>query len=176
VRFSLDKMIGERCEQTVMRLSGISDTRYMDLTANLDCDASPTELFAWVDDLGLYPQWMGLVHRAEPIDPIEDRPAWNVELRARIGPFARSKRLVMVRSVCISPSTAVFERCERDGRDHSMWRLSAAIDTLPNGSSLKMQLHYGGALWTGGIAERVLHEEINRSKARLASLLGGSTH
>jgi hypothetical protein len=30
-----------------------------------------------------------------------------------------------------------------------------------------MDLHYGGSLWTGGIAERVLHDEITSSRDRL---------
>lgn len=147
----------------------------MDLDAELVCDSSADAVFAWVDDLTMYPQWMGLVYRASEIQPIDGQPAWNVELRARLGLFARSKRLIMVRSVCESPTLAVFERREDDGREHSMWRLTSSVLAQPGGCVMHMQLHYGGGLWTGGLAERVLHDEINRSKTRLLTLLAGST-
>lgn len=147
----------------------------MDLDAELVCDYSPDAVFAWVDDLTRYPQWMGLVHQASEIEPIDGQRAWNVELRARLGLFARSKRLVMVRSVCESPLLAVFERREHDGREHSMWRLTSSVSPHSGGSAMHMQLHYGGGLWTGGLAERVLHDEIKRSRARLLTLLAGST-
>lgn len=130
---------------------------------------APGELFGWIDDLSLYPSWMGLVHRAEPTAPRNGRPRWDVELRARVGPFARSKRLVMARTVCIPEREVVFERDETDGRQHSIWRLSAHVAESGTGSSLLMELHYGGSLWTGGLAERVLHDEIVRSRDRLVN-------
>ena len=62
------------------------------------CDV--TRLFGHVDELTDYPTWMPLAHRVSRLDPEPDgRPAWEVELRARLGPFARSKRLRMVRTV-----------------------------------------------------------------------------
>lgn len=130
---------------------------------------SPGELFGWIDDLSLYPSWMGLVHRAEAIEPRGDNPRWNVELRARVGPFARSKRLVMARTICEPDHRVVFERDETDGRQHSVWRLAAHVAEQGSGSSLLMELHYGGSLWTGGLAERVLHDEIVRSRDRLVN-------
>jgi hypothetical protein len=33
-----------------------------------------------------------------------------------------------------------------------------------------MHLHYGGALWTGGVLERVLSEQISSGSTRLAAL------
>lgn len=141
---------------------------------------APSDLFGWIDDLGVYPSWMGLVHRAEPVEARDGRPRWNVELRAKVGPFARSKRLVMARTVCTPHSEVVFERDETDGRQHSMWRLSATVSAadaaVPGvGSVLVMRLHYGGSLWTGGLAERVLHDEIVRSRDRLVSRIGETT-
>ena len=147
----------------------------MELTADLSAPCDPNELFGWIDDLGQYPQWMGLVHIAIPSEPLPTgEPAWDVELRARVGPFARSKRLTMVRTVCEPDRRVVFERHETDGRHHSVWRLGARVE--PNGdnesgSRLEMQLHYGGSLWTGGLMERVLHDEINRSRDRLVRLI-----
>lgn len=150
----------------------------MELTADLTAPCSTNELFGWIDDLGRYPEWMGLVHRAEPRPQHVRQPAWDVELRARIGPFARSKRLVMVRTVCAADARVVFERDETDGRRHSMWRLTAAVSSADaavgphsEASTLVMTLHYGGSLWTGGVAERVLMDEIERSRDRLLALI-----
>jgi hypothetical protein len=153
----------------------------VNISAELTASCSVAELFAWVDDLGRYPQWMGLVHRADPADPHDrDSPSWNVELRARIGPFARSKRLVMTRTLCRADDSnelaeVVFERNERDGRRHSMWKLSAKVTAHEMGCHLDMQLYYGGGLWTGGLVERALHDEIDASRGRLLSLIGETT-
>jgi hypothetical protein len=142
----------------------------VELTAELSAPCAPGELFAWIDDLSVYPSWMGLVHRAVPVEPRDGRPRWDVELRARIGPFARSKRLIMARTVCEPDTEVVFERDQNDGRRHSVWRLAAHVIPPPveaAGSKLVMELHYGGSLWTGGLAERVLHDEITSSRDRL---------
>ena len=148
----------------------------MDLSADMNAPCTPSELFGWIDDLAVYPSWMGLVHRAEPIGDRDGRPRWNVELRAKVGPFARSKRLVMARILCTPDSEVVFERDETDGRRHSVWRLAASVSPTGTGtvtgSVLVMRLHYGGSLWTGGLAERVLHDEIVRSRDRLVSRIG----
>jgi hypothetical protein len=153
----------------------------VNISAELTASCSVAELFAWVEDLGRYPQWMGLVHRAEPAEAYgDDLPVWNIELRARIGPFARSKGLVMTRTVCRTDDSnelaeVVFERKERDGRRHSTWKLSATVRAHEAGSRLDMQLFYGGGLWTGGLVERALHDEINASRTRLLSLVSETT-
>ncbi|MCU1393665.1 MAG: hypothetical protein JWM34_2093 [Ilumatobacteraceae bacterium] len=147
----------------------------MDLSADMTAPCAPHELFGWVDDLAIYPSWMGLVHRAEPIEARDGRPRWDVELRAKVGPFARSKRLGMARTVCTPDADVVFERDETDGRQHSMWRLTVRIapgNAEGSSSAMVMQLHYGGSLWTGGLVERVLHDEIVRSRDRLVSKIG----
>ena len=70
----------------------------MELSASLRTTASVSTVLGYVRELDAYPQWMPLVHTAEP--EVGGNPvAWMVELRARVGPFARSKRLRMVRSV-----------------------------------------------------------------------------
>ena len=170
------RIIG-RCERCMSHRSWSDGTCWLDrlrycgveLSADMTAPCAPSELFGWIDDLSLYPSWMGLVHRAEPVDPRAGNPRWNVELRARVGPFARSKRLVMARTVCIPNEHVVFERDETDGRQHSVWRLAARVAEAGSGSTLVMELHYGGSLWTGGLAERVLHDEIVRSRDRLVN-------
>jgi hypothetical protein len=132
-----------------------SDTWAMDLTASLEAPCAAELLFGLVDDLSTYPLWNGLVHSAERLE--DQAPVWNVELRARLGVLARSKRLRMERTSRDPERGAVtFERREADGRNHSPWVLTATIVEHDGASTLTMHLHYGGALWTGGVLERVL--------------------
>jgi hypothetical protein len=142
----------------------------MDLDASLDAPCSPSELFAWVDDLGRYPQWLSIVTRAEP----DGDGAWLVELRGRVGPLARSKRLRMERSTVEPDHLVVFERAERDGRHHAPWVLRAKVTPRPAGSHLEMRLHYGGSLW-GSVLERLLRDEIEESRRALLALVSGRT-
>jgi Polyketide cyclase / dehydrase and lipid transport len=141
----------------------------MDVTASLAAPCAPAHLFARVDELTDYPSWMPLAHRVDVTEPEPDgRPAWMVELRARLGPFARSKRLRMVRVLHDVPTThARFERIEHDGRNHSPWVLDVNVVAATDGSRLDMALHYGGVLWTGGVMERVLAEQIVAGRERL---------
>jgi hypothetical protein len=143
----------------------------VDVTAELDAPCAPEVLFEVVEDLGRYPQWLDIVPRAGPEQGRGDEPEWTVDLRGRLGPFARSKRLRMVRTTHDVPARVVFERRELDGREHSPWVLSAEVaPTGESGSRLTMHLHYGGGLW-GPVLERLLRDEIEQSKPRLLALL-----
>jgi hypothetical protein len=143
----------------------------VDVTAELDAPCAPEALFAVVEDLSRYPQWLDIVPRAVPEEGRGDEPEWTVDLRGRLGPFARSKRLRMVRTTHDVPARVVFERRELDGRDHSPWVLSAEVEPDgDSGSRLTMHLHYGGGLW-GPVLERLLRDEIEHSKPRLLALL-----
>ena len=140
----------------------------MDVTATLDAPCPPQELFAWVDDLARYPDWLDIVPRAVAVAPHADDagPAWSVDLRGRVGPFARAKRLRMVRTDRVDGRQARFERVEHDGRQHSPWVLDATVDPTADGSRLTMRLHYGGRLWMP-VLDRLLADEIERSRPRL---------
>lgn len=143
----------------------------MDVVATLAAAATIDSIRPYVEDLDQYPQWIDLVHRAERVGT---QPTWAVELRARVGPLARSKRLRMTRTVN-EATTVVFEREEVDGRSHSPWVLRAEFaegGTVDRPSTLlTMRLHYGGGLWTGGVLERVLADQIRSGQRRLASLV-----
>jgi hypothetical protein len=146
----------------------------VDVTEVLEAPCEPEVLFDWVDDLARYPGWLDIVPRAVPVEAREGDagPAWSVDLRGRLGPFARSKRLRMVRTEHDRPHRARFERFEHDGRQHSAWTLDASVAPGDGGSVLTMRLHYGGAL-VGPVVERLLAEEIRRSKPRLLTLVAG---
>jgi carbon monoxide dehydrogenase subunit G len=115
-----------------------------------------------VEDLALYNAWMPLVHGVERVDST----TWNVELRAKVGPFARSKRLRMTKTVD-EPSRIVFERREVDGKSHAPWLLSVTLQPRGNETLVSVQLEYQGTLWTGGLLDKVLRDHIAVAKELL---------
>jgi len=137
----------------------------VDVVATLDAPHPPERVWAVVSDLGTYPSWLDIVPRA-----VSAGDAWTVDLRGRLGPFARSKRLRMRRTVAEEPFLVVFERDEADGRQHSPWVLRAEVAPAPSGSTLTMRLHYGGSLW-GPVLERLLGDTIEGSRGRLLAVL-----
>lgn len=151
----------------------------MRTTETLVLPAPPSAVFPHVAVLDAYPRWLPLVHTVEPSAPGGadgaggelGEPAWSVELRARVGPFARSKRLRMARTALEPGRRAVFERAETDGRRHARWALTAEVAAAGDGCELSMHLAYDGNLWTAGLLERVLDEEIRRGRAGLLALV-----
>jgi hypothetical protein len=136
-----------------------------------DADAA----FAMVDDLGRYPEWMDLVHDVDEV-PSDHHRTWEVELQARVGPFARSKRLRMERTVHEPTRHVVFERREVDGRSHSPWVLDSTLEPIGDGRvRLTMVLIYGGNLWAGAVLERVLDDHVERGTEALAVRLAQTT-
>ncbi len=148
----------------------------MDVTASLDAPCAPDALFPWIEDLGRYPEWLDIVPRAvpEPAHAEDPGPAWSVDLRGRLGPFARAKRLRMVRTLVEAPTRARFERVEHDGRQHADWVLDAEVVPAGDGSRLTMRLHYGGRLWMP-VLDRLLADEIERSRPRLLARVSDRT-
>lgn len=142
----------------------------MRTTESVLIPAAPERVFPFVVDLGEYPRWLPLVHAAAPAG----EAAWSVELRARVGPFARSKQLRMERIELVRDELVVFERAEVDGRDHARWALRAELVGGDDGTTVTMHLAYDGGLWTGGILERVLDEEVRRGRSGLADLVAGA--
>lgn len=147
----------------------------MRTSESLIVPAEPAEVFPFVADLAEYPRWLPLVHTASSDAAAADQAAWAVELRARVGPFARSKQLRMVRTEIVPDTLAVFERAELDGRDHARWALRCELAEAEAGTLVTMHLAYDGRLWTGGILERVLDDEIRRGRGGLLRLVGATT-
>lgn len=147
----------------------------MEVVREFVAPVRPADLFAHVGDLDAYPAWMPLIHAVERID--DEQPLWSVELRANVGPFARSKRLKMRRTEHRPDVLVVFERSEDDGRQHSPWVLRAElVPTDRQGgvspeTMLTMTLTYGGSLWTGPVLERVLDDQVRRGSEALLDLV-----
>jgi len=153
----------------------------MDVIAELEAEVEPDRLFSVLSDLSTYPDWLDIVGGAESVarDPADPGPAWSVDLRGQLGPFRRSKRLRMVRDVARPFEEVVFTRRELDGRTHSDWTLRATLSPQreQDGASqvpvrLTMALHYGGSLWVP-LLDRLLADEVERSRARLLAVVGG---
>ncbi len=149
----------------------------MQIVRALDLPASVSWTFDRVEDLDRYPTWMTLVHEAIPApagpDDPPGAPAWIIELQAQVGPFARSKRLRMVRTQHTPDRLARFERIEIDGRSHAAWTLEAVVAESgvdSASSALTMTLTYGGRLWTGAVLQRVLDDEVTRGSEALLAL------
>jgi uncharacterized protein YndB with AHSA1/START domain len=143
----------------------------VDVVASVEAPVVPQRLWSVVSDLATYPRWVGIVHRAEPAGD----GSWDVELRGRVGPFARSKRLRMERTTADEPGLVVFERRELDDRRHAAWRLQAQVVAQGSGSLLTMTLHYGGSMFGAGVLERLLGEQIESSRQRLLDVLSGTS-
>jgi len=137
----------------------------VDLKASATLAVPHDRVLAEVADLGTYPHWLGIVHAAEPA---ADR-AWSVELGARLGPFKKTKRVRMVRTVH-DVNHVRFERAELDGRAHSPWVLAAEVRPVGDGTHLAMHLHYGGSAWLPGL-DLVLAQEVRRAGSRLEAKL-----
>lgn len=146
----------------------------MRTTVTTVIDAPPHDVFEQVATLDRYPDWMRLVHRVDGDGTDGGRPAWQVELRARVGPFARSKRLRMVRTVYEPDQRVRFERVQDDDRDHAEWILDATLEVDPGGTRLTMDLEYTGDLWGESVLRRVLDDEVRRGKDALQELVSAS--
>jgi hypothetical protein len=140
----------------------------MEIEAVVEAPVDADRMYDEVRSLDGYPEWIGIVHEVRR----EADGVWQVELRGKVGPFARSKRLRMVRVLDESPRHVVFERQEVDGRRHAKWILSATVAEVGQVSRLAMRLHYGGVLFAGGVLEKVLGEQIVASREKLLQRLG----
>lgn len=131
------------------------------------------EVRVWVDDLTRFTSWTELLHEVSPLTPAQgELAAWSVELRGKLGPFARSKRLRMARVPTESPDHLRFERREVGVGSHGRWNLDIrlAAGGIRDTTLVVMHLEYEGRLWSGAV-ERLLHNDIETSKRRLAEVV-----
>ena len=144
----------------------------MDLVASVEVPVSVEKLFDYVADLANYSTWLEFVHKVELVgESTETDVTWLVELRAKLGVLARSKRLRMTRTLCEHPKLVVFERREQDSRRHSEWVLRATVSQTATGAKLETNLHYSGNLFTGGMLERALSDQIAAGREKLIQQL-----
>lgn len=121
------------------------------VSRSADIDASLDAVRSVLRDLATYPDWMPIVSSVEA----DDDDHSFVELRVPIGPFARSKRLRMKRTIDES-SVVVFARYEADGRSHANWELRLELNEVDSGTAVHALLRYDGKMWTPGPVEEAL--------------------
>jgi carbon monoxide dehydrogenase subunit G len=141
----------------------------MNYSSTVDVPASTEIVRPFVEDLASYPRWMPMVHNVSAVAS----DVWSVELRAKVGVFARSKMLRMRRTMN-EEHIIVFEREEDDGRQHSPWVMCVSINPSAAGTNVTIDLSYGGSLWTAGILDRVLASQVDAGKAGLVRVVQGA--
>lgn len=141
----------------------------MNYSSSVDLPFAIDVVRPFVEDLSAYPAWMPMVHNVSSVaDDI-----WTVELRAKVGVFARSKKLRMRRSIN-EENVIVFERDEDDGRQHSPWVMRVMLSPSATGTNVTIDLSYGGTMWTAGILDRVLASQVDAGKAGLVRAVQGA--
>jgi len=141
----------------------------MKYSSSVDVAAPIEKVRPFVEDLAAYPAWMPLVHNVASV--ADD--VWAVELRAKVGVFARSKGLRMRRTIN-EENVIVFERDENDGRQHSPWVMRVSLSPSVSGTNVTIDLSYGGNLWSAGILDRVLASQVDAGKAGLVRAVQGA--
>jgi carbon monoxide dehydrogenase subunit G len=142
----------------------------MQYSSSVDLGVSKEDVMPYVSDLSQYLLWMPLIHGVEKIG----EGIWSVELRAKVGVFARSKRLTMVRTV-ETVDRLVFERREDDGRAHAPWTMEVTLADARHGCTVTIHLTYGGNLWTAGVLDKILTHQVELGKKSLAELVTHSS-
>ena len=84
----------------------------MKRTIEIRVNAPVEKVFETLRDLVIFQTLLGFVDSVEPETPESDSElaAWQVTLRARIGPLSRMKRLRMVRTKDNANSDIIFSR------------------------------------------------------------------
>jgi len=141
----------------------------MKYSSTVDVPSTMSAVRPFVDDLASYPAWMTMVHNVSVLTD----DAWSVELRAKVGVFARSKALRMRRTMN-EENIILFERDEDDGRQHSPWVMRVTLAPSELGTNVTIDLSYGGTLWTAGILDRVLASQVDAGKAGLVRAVQGA--
>ena len=141
----------------------------MKYSSTVDVPSAMSDVRPFVDDLAAYPAWMPMVHNVSVL--ADD--VWSVELRAKVGVFARSKALRMRRTMN-EENIILFERDEDDGRQHSPWVMRVTLAPSELGTNVTIDLSYGGTLWTAGILDRVLASQVDAGKAGLVRAVQGA--
>ena len=145
----------------------------MKRTIEIRVNAPVEKVFETLRDLIIFQTLLEFVDSVEPETSESDSElaAWQVTLRARIGPLSRMKRLRMVRTKNITNSHIIFSREETDGKDHADWTLKIGLSSLDaKESTIALEIAYGGKLWSGSV-DKALYSEIESAQKKLDEIL-----
>lgn len=145
----------------------------MNVEESFEAPCSPEVLFAITEDLANISPWLDLLGDAKPAspDPSDVGPAWDATFVVKLGPLTKTKDVRLVQIEHEPYKSVVYERHEipTEGKDPSkiaMWRLTLKVSPTNEGSSLFVNVFYGGDA-LGDMAEGILTKELNKSKPAL---------
>ena len=147
-------------EERFQRLEGI----FVRQVIEVDLNGSSEQIFSALADLANYKNWLGFI---DTVDIDTGDTCWIVTLRAQVGPFARLKKLRMVRVEEDFPKLIRFSRKETDSKDHSDWDLHVTISEKGDmGCSVQMVVSYSGGFWSVPL-QAVFTSHVETAKVRL---------
>lgn len=118
-------------------------------------------------DLGNYPRWINGVSESTSLG--DDR--WAVVLSARIGPFTRSKKLIMHMTQVPSGDGLTIDCIRDEGPGHGQWHVHYSVAPSGQGSKVCAVLRYDGRWWVPDQLGRVLEGVITSARAGLVAEL-----
>ena len=145
----------------------------MKRTIEIRVNAPVEKVFETLRDLVIFQTLLGFVDSVEPETPESDSElaAWQVTLRARIGPLSRMKRLRMVRTKDNANSHIIFSRQETDGKEHADWVLNIGLISLgAKEATITIEISYRGKLWNGSV-DKALQSHIESAQKKLDEIL-----
>ena len=152
-----------RQEERFQRLEGI----FVRQVIEVDLNGSSEQIYIALSDLANYKNWLGFIDTIDTVDADGGSACWIVTLRAQVGPFARLKKLRMVRVEEDFPELIRFSRKETDSKDHSDWDLHVTINEKDGvGCSVQMGVSYSGRFWSVPL-QAVFTSHVETAKVRL---------
>ncbi len=153
-------------EERFQRLEGI----FVRQVIEVDLNGSSEQIFSALSDLANYKNWLGFIDTIDTVDADGSGACWIVTLRAQVGPFARLKKLRMVRAEEDFPESIQFSRRETDSKDHSDWDLHVTINEKESmGCSVQMVVSYSGRFWSVPL-QAVFTSHVETAKVRLREM------
>tara|TARA_Y100001970_G_scaffold199704_1_gene242917 strand:- start:119 stop:577 length:459 start_codon:yes stop_codon:yes gene_type:complete len=140
----------------------------------VDLNGSSEQIYIALADLANYKNWLGFIDDIDTVDIDAGNTCWIVTLRAQIGPFARLKKLRMVRVEEDFPKSIRFSRKETDSKDHSDWDLHVTISEKGDmGCSVQMVVSYSGGFWSVPL-QAVFTSHVETAKVRLRKMFSSN--
>lgn len=118
-----------------------------------------------VADVVAYPSWIDAVTEATPVD--SERTA--VVISGRLGPFTRSKRLVMRTTVESTDNGRTVTVRRDEGPEHGNWTLEWTMTPDSGGTKVLATLDYDGRWWIPEQLGRVLDVVVDDARRGLMS-------
>ena len=136
-------------------------------TVELTVEAESGAVFNAFRDLENYLEWLGFIDSVEPVANGNGDLSWIVVLRSQLGPFARMKKLRMVKNSEVLNSSISFGRVELDEKEHSSWDLEVMCQPVSDDSTrVKLTVSYSGKFWSRPL-EVAFNSQVEDAKIRL---------